>query len=1006
MTPGRCSTALCATLAGLLGAAVFPAASGEPPLPPPANRQVDFEKDVRPILSRACYTCHGPTKQRSDFRLDLKADALRGGSLGVAIIPGKSTASPLIRYVAGLDRDVVMPPKGERLTPQEIGLLRAWIDQGATWPDAKQGQSEVWWSLRPLVRPPVPVVADPTFAIRNPIDAFILAKLRDQGLTPSAEADRRALIRRVTFDLTGLPPTPEEIEAFVGDASSVAYEKVVDRLLASPQYGERWARHWLDVVHYGETHGYDKDKPRANAWPYRDYVIRAFNSDRPYHRFIQEQIAGDALFPGTVDGTLALGFLAAGPWDLIGHTEVPEERIDGKITRHLDRDDMVSTTIATFNSMTVHCAQCHHHKFDPISQEDYYCLQAVFAAIDRADKKYDADPATLAKRRVLDERLREATAALKSARDRLAKLGGPELAALDRRIAEGSQATTQGRRPEFGYHSALASTMNVVKWVRVDLGKKVPVDKIVYVGCYDDFANIGAGFGFPQRFKIEISDDAEFRTGVSTVIDHTAADVPNPGTEPQTVRAGSKAGRFVRVTATRLAPRQGDYMFALAELSVLDASGKNLALNQPVAALDSIEAPPRWAKKNLVDGIASPRVTALPALELARLKADRKSLIDRVTPPDLQREMIAAQGELAAVQKAHALLPPPQVVYAGAVHTGSGAFRGTGALGGKPRAIFILPRGDVRKPGKEVGPGALSALAGLPARFELPAGHSEADRRAALARWLTDRNNVLTWRSIVNRVWLYHMGRGIVDSPNDFGKMGQSPTHPELLDWLAVEFRDGGQSLKRLHRLIVTSSTYRQASADNAAFAKIDAGNQYYWRMTRRRLEAEEVRDSLLAVAGKLDLKMGGPSFQDFVIERPEHSPHYLYHLHDPEDPRSHRRSVYRFIVRSQQQPFLATLDCADPSLSVDKRNQTITPQQALAMLNNQLTVSMARHFADRLARAESDPARQVGMAFRLAVGRAPTAAEILALDGYARCHGLPAMCRVVFNLNEFVFVD
>jgi hypothetical protein len=989
----------------MLGAASLPVNSGEQPLPPPANRPIDFIKDVQPILSRACLSCHGPTKQRSDFRLDVKADALRGGSLGVAIVPGKSAGSALIRYVAGLDRNIVMPPKGERLTPQEIGVLRAWIDQGAAWPETKGVAAETWWSLRPLERPPIPVVADAKFPIRNPIDAFVLATMREKGLRPSGAADRRTLIRRVTFDLTGLPPTPEEIDAFVSDASDVAYEKVVDRLLASPQYGERWARHWLDVVHYGETHGYDKDKPRSNAWPYRDYVIRALNTDKPYHRFVEEQIAGDVLFPGTVDGIEALGFLAAGPWDLIGHTEVPEDRIDGKITRHLDRDDVVATTIATFNSMTVHCAQCHHHKFDPISQEDYYSLQAVFAAIDRADRQYYADPAVAAKRQSLDLRQRVAQTALKSASERLARLAGPELTALDRRIAAGSQGTTQGRRPEFGYHSALTNTMDAVKWVQVDLGKSTPIERIVYVGCYDDFANIGAGFGFPQRFKIELSDDAEFRTGVLMVLDHTAADVANPGTEPQTVRAEGM-GRYVRVTATKLAPRQGDFMFALAELSVLDASGKNVALHRPVTALDSIEALPRWAKKNLVDGIASPRVTALPALELARLKAEREALIAKVTPPELQRRISEAERELAEVKQALAILPPPQLVYAGGVLYGSGAFRGTGPMGGRPRPIFVLPRGDVRKPGKEVGPGALSAVPGLPPRFDLPSGHSEGDRRAALARWLTDRKNVLTWRSIVNRVWLYHMGRGIVDSPNDFGKMGHAPTHPELLDWLAVEFRDGSQSLKQLHRLIVTSSTYRQASADNPAYAKVDSGNQYYWRMNRRKLEAEEVRDSILAVAGKLDLKLGGPSFQDFVIERPEHSPHYLYHLHDPEDPRSHRRSVYRFIVRSQQQPFLATLDCADPSLSVEKRNQTITPQQALALLNNQLTVAMARDFAERIGRAASDSEGQARTAIRLALGRAATAEEIATLSDYRRRFGLAAMCRVVFNLNEFVFVD
>ncbi len=525
----------------------------------------------------------------------------------------------------------------------------------------------------------------------------------------------------------------------MGQVENLSYEAVVDRLLASPHYGERWARHWLDVVHYGETHGYDKDKPRPHAWPYRDYVIRAFNDDKPYGRFVQEQLAGDVLFPDTADGVEALGFLAAGPWDFIGHVELPETKIDGKVARHLDRDDMVSNTMSTFASLTVHCAQCHNHKFDPIAQEDYYSLHAVFAALDRADKKY--------------------------------------------------------------------------------------------------------------------------------------------------------------------------------------AGGSGL-------------------------------------------------------------------------------------VYAGTVHQGTGNFAGTGSSGGKPRPIHVLARGDVRKPGKEVSPGALTAHSLLPGRFELPPDHAEGERRAALARWLTDARNPLPWRSLVNRVWLYHFGRGLVDTPNDFGKMGQAPTHPELLDWLAAEFRDGGQSLKQLHRLIVTSAAYRQSSADHPAFAQRDAGNAYYWRQNRRRLEAEAVRDSVLAVSGKLDPRLGGPSFQDFVVEKPEHSPHYQYHLHDADDPRSHRRSVYRFVVRSQLQPFLTTMDCADPSLLVDKRNQTVTPLQALSLLNNQLMVVMAKHFAARVERMGAGLEQQVTAAFRLALGRPPNADELIGMVAYVRRHGLANGCRVILNLNEFVFMD
>jgi hypothetical protein len=317
----------------------------------------------------------------------------------------------------------------------------------------------------------------------------------------------------------------------------------------------------------------------------------------------------------------------------------------------------------------------------------------------------------------------------------------------------------------------------------------------------------------------------------------------------------------------------------------------------------------------------------------------------------------------------------------------------------------VLRRGDVRTPLQEVGPGSLSVIAELPGAFDLPPGHAEGDRRAALAKWITDRRNPLTWRSVVNRVWQYHFGRGIVATPNDFGRMGQLPSHPELLDWLAAEFRDGGQSPKALHRLLVTTATYRQSSAGHERFERQDAGNVYLWRMARRKLEAEAVRDAALAVAGRLDRTMGGPAFRDFVIERPEHSPHYQYHLHDPDDPRSHRRSVYRFLVRSKPQPFMTVLDCADPSMQVEKRNESLSPLQALALYNNGFMLTMAKRLAARVEKA-GGPAEQMSAAVRLALGRPPTEAERAALTEYARQHGLANACRVVLNLNEFVFVD
>jgi hypothetical protein len=906
-----------------------------------------------------------------------------------------------------------------------------------------------WWSLQPLAKPALPGFPNPQSAVRNPIDAFIQAKLREHGLSPSPPADPRTLIRRLHFDLLGLPPTPEEVEAFVRNCSPahpptlppagapaggqvgrweserVAYERLVDRLLASPHYGERWARHWLDVVHYGDTHGYDKDKPRPHAWPYRDYVIRAFNEDKPYARFVQEQVAGDVLFPGTRDGIEALGFIAAGPWDFIGHVELPETKIDGKVVRHLDRDDMVVNTLTSFMSLTVGCAACHDHKFDPVSQREYYGLQAVFAALDRADKPYHADPALMAKFTGLEARRRTLTQQRDALEKRLHELAGPKLADLDKRIADASKQSKGNTRAEFGYHSAIEKVQDTVKWVQVDLGRSVVIDRIVLRPCYDDFNNIGAGFGFPVRFKVEAAEhpdawSTDSASGAPVLIaDHAGADVPNPGTAPQSFAASGATARFVRVTATKLAPRKGDFIFALAELQVFDSTGHNATGGATVTALDSIEAPPRWRRANLVDAVV-PDENLAGAEQLAQLRAEREKLIATSADAALLAERREVQAALDSVQAELAKLPKPDVVYAGTVHHGTGNFRGTGPDGGAPRPIHLLRRGSVEQPADVVRPGALRMLGLASAEFALPAPHPEGARRAALAKWLTDPQNALTWRSIVNRVWQHHFGRGLVETPNDFGRMGAEPSHPELLDWLACEFRDSGGSFKHLHRLIVMSGTYRQTSTgghwENQAAnhslltpsspVQSDPDNRLLSRQNRRKLDAESLRDSVLLVSGRLDPRMGGPAFQDFVVEKPEHSPHYQYHLHDPGDPRAHRRSIYRFIVRSQLQPFMTALDCADPSIQVGQRTESLSPLQALTLLNNGLMVTMAQHFAARLEAGGGEVAQQVERGFHLALGRRPAPEELAALTAYAREHGLANYARLLFNLNEFTFVD
>jgi hypothetical protein len=706
---------------------------------PAAAEPVRFREQVAPVFERRCLGCHNDVQRDGDFSLQTAVAALSGGH----VEPGDASASYLLELITPVDGVARMPQDGDPLSPDEIRSIRRWIEAGAPWPDGMalspaRVRNFDGWSYQPLRRPPVPRVRSRW--VRTPIDAFVLAKLRQVGLAPGRETDRRTLIRRVTFDLTGLPPTPRQVAAFVADSRADAYERLVDRLLNSPHYGERWARHWLDVVAYADTCGYDKDKLRPNAWPYRDYVIRSFNLDKPYGRFVREQVAGDVLFPGQPAGILGLGFLAAGPWDFIGHVEVPESKVDGQVARNLDRDDMVSRTFNTFCSLTVQCARCHDHKFDPVTQQDYYGLQAIFAALDRAERPYD-------------------------------------------------------------------------------------------------------------------------------------------------LSAGADSGRAVYAAATDFEPQ--------------------------------------------------------------------------------------------------------------------GNFRPTR---GRLRPIHVLRRGDVRRPGAEAVPGWLPLRAGD--RWRLETGTTEGERRAALAHWLSDRHHPLVWRSIVNRVWHYHFGQGLVATPNDFGRMGARPTHPQLLDWLAVEFRDSGQELKPLHRQIVTSSVYRQASARDAANAAMDQGNRYLWRMPRRRLDAEEVRDAILAVSGSLNPRMGGPGFYQFVLERTEHSPHYEYHKFDPGDVATHRRSIYRFVVRSQPDPWMTTLDCADSSQSTPRRGETLTSLQALSLLNSQFNLVMARRFAERLRREAGSLPAQIERAMLLVAQRQPTAAEREELLRYGHAHGLANVCRLLFNLSEFVYVD
>jgi len=859
--------------------------------------------------------------------------------------------------------------------------LLTWI-----WVSAEGGP---WWSLSELKQPSLPAGGE-----ENVVDRFVRAKQRELGLEKVKEADRRTLARRLALNLWGMPLEPGRLEEFVRDERPEAYRTLVDELLASPRYGERWARHWMDLVHFGETHGYDKDKPRENAWPYRDYLIRSFNEDKAYGRFAKEQVAGDILWPETEDGVVAVGFLSSGPWDFIGHAEVPETKIDGKVARHLDRDDMVMVTLNTFCSLTVQCAQCHDHKADPVTMKDYYSLQSVFAALDRADREYDLDPEVAKKRESLRSEQRELEEQISELSKVVEEAKSDEVRELEKQLA----AASGGHSPHYGFHSEVAAAQDVEKWVQVDLGERISIEEVRIFGAseygFDDF-------GFPDGLRVEISEDADFLTKV-VVGDFTKADVKRPEAGAFVVSGDGEQGRYVRVVATKLWNRRhageamsGDWIFALSELEVI-SEGKKRAVAE-VTSLDSIQAMPRWGRANLVDGIVGKGVKQ----DAGELRGQIEVLMAKLAGDSWRKRsdwMARQKGVLQQISE----LPKPRKAFVGMVHYGAGNFEGRGSVGGKPREIRILDRGSVTQPKELVMPGTVPGIVPGIAEFELAENHSEGDRRVALAEWIVHPENKLTWRSIVNRVWQTHFGEGLVTTANDFGQIGEKPSHPELLDWLAVEFRDGGGSVKDLHRLILNSETYRQSSEDDVSNTEVDAFNRYLWRQNRRRLGAEEVRDTVLWAAGKMDLQMGGPSFRDFVIEKPEHSPHYQYHLADPDDPATQRRSVYRFLVRSQSQPFMEALDCADPSMLVEKRGETTTSLQALAMMNNAFVIRMAEHFAKRVEGEDE----VVGKVIELTLGRSATDRERSLLGKYADDHGAAAMCRVVFNLSEFSYVD
>lgn len=719
-------------------------------LVPLRAQETYFDQRVAPILIERCIDCHSGQKPKGGLDLSSKSSVFTGGKSGPALVPRNSERSVLWQRVEADE----MPPK-KPLPPKEKALLKAWIADGASWGTdpidpfrvtTQQRAGYDWWSLQPVKRPALPRLKRQDWP-SNPIDHFILAKLEAEGLAPAPAADPRTLIRRLYFDLIGLPPTPEETVPFVKewDAANSAEKQysvlsaVVNRLLESPHYGERWARHWLDVVRFGESNGFEYDELRKNAWPYRDWVIEAFNRDMPYDEFVRCQIAGDVLGPNDPSAIVATGFLVAGGYDTVGQKQ--QSAVMKAVVRQDELEDYVGTIGQTFLGLTVQCARCHDHKFDPVRQTEYYRLSAAVAGV-------------------------------------------------------------------------------------------------------------------------------------------------NPG-------------------------------------------------ERDVSSLQEANAP------------------------------KVKSVAYAVAPK--------------AQEKTHVLL-----------------------------------RGTPSQPGALVTPGGVAALGGKP-DFGLSADAPDAERRRKLAEWITDAKNPLTPRVLANRLWHYHFGAGIVETPSDLGFNGARPSHPELLDWLASELmqpspmreegKTTGWSMKHLHRLIVTSAAYRQASSFRPEAARRDTHNRWLWRKSPLRLEAETVRDTILTVAGQLNPARGGPGYQDFKLMIRGST--YYYLPNDADDPALYRRSIYRTWARSGRNPLLDALDCPDPSTVTPRRALTTTPLQALALMNNAFVLRMADRLSERLKReAGEDRTKQIARGYELAYGRRPTQEELQQAQPVIERHGLSSFCRALFNSNEFVFVD
>ena len=871
------------------GVVVFFAALPTAQAPTPTvAADVTFARDIEPIFTKSCWNCHNADAQLADLDLSTREGAIRGGEHGAAIVPGNAEQSKLYRMVAGLDT-IQMPMDGDKLAPAEIAAIKAWIDRGAEWAPAASAapkpagpnvalaalenmeitpEQRSYWAFKLPVQAPLPAVKNVT----HPIDRFLESARAKKQLVAAPRADRRTMIRRAYLDLHGLPPSPAVVQAFVDDNSPDAWTRVIDTLLASPRYGERWGRHWLDVARYADSNGFEQDYDRPNAWRYRDYVIKALNDDKPYHRFLKEQIAGDELDDKSDETLIATGFLRAGPRVLFREKDNPERRWDYV-------DDLIATLGRGTLGLTANCARCHNHKFDPISQKDYYSLAAALNGWIEIEVPL-APPDQAEAYKKANKEIDEKIAPLRD-----------EIAAID-------------------------------KWYR-------DYKKSDYIKS-----------NYPANVQRAVFKNEAERT---------------PGEQ-------------------------------LLAAQVLTGGGGNLTEDDIQYLMTAEEQAARKQLTLQIEELNKQRPAPLPMAEI-------------ITDGDWRFAPLGRGDETIGCPKCR--LPPPDRPNGTYLHEGPGTY--------EPPPTHFLIRGDPDSKGSLMKPGfiTVATYGNPPTELPRPDGRTSG-RRLALAEWIGSTENPLTARVIVNRAWYHHFGRGIVSTIDNFGKMGEQPTHPELLDWLAVEFMNGGWSLKKLHRLIMTSEAYQMVSAfDHGGNLKNDPDNLLLWRYRPQRLDAETIRDAILATSGNINLTMGGPAFFPHVPEEVLKTEQTKGRWdNQPDGPDVWRRSVYVYQRRSLPFPMFETFDHPDMNLSAGTRNVSTVPTQALTLLNNPFVVRQAELLAERIAKeAPGDLAKQIDLGYQYGLARTPTELERSLALATVKAGSLVDFTHVLFNMNEFLYM-